>query len=263
MHPGAYIIRGCMCEDIRKIKDSLEKYQELLSKEETVKSDRWYSLLDKTEWPSHIQSAINTANLVLRSLKARKTVLVHSELGRDRTPLVVALALLFFDPFYRTMKGFEALVEKEFLSFGHQFKTRLAHCQENGTTRKSYAPVFVLFLDSVYQAMVQVPSAFEFNQRFLRKLATHVHTLKFGTFLNDSEGERVAEKTYSNTTSIWSYIEHYKKREKYLNNLYDREGALGPLNVDPIASRFVVWNGFYLKWHLPTAVPREEYPNEM
>jgi hypothetical protein len=53
----------------KDIKSSFEEYKELLNKEEMLKSDRWYSLLDKTGWLSHIQSTIDTANLVLRSLQ--------------------------------------------------------------------------------------------------------------------------------------------------------------------------------------------------
>jgi protein tyrosine/serine phosphatase len=51
-------------------------------------------------------------------------VLVHCSDGWDRTAQVCALAQLLLDTHYRTIDGFRTLVEKEFVSFGHQFHIR-------------------------------------------------------------------------------------------------------------------------------------------
>lgn len=186
--------------------------------------------------------------------------MVYSDLGRDRVPLVNALALVFFDPYYRTMKGLEVLIEREFISFGHQFKTRLANCQENAVNKKGYVPIFILFLDCIYQAMMQSPLSFEFNQRFIKKLAVHCQTLKFGTFLNNSDTERHLEHVNTNTISIWSYIKHYKK-DKYLNELYIKDA--GPLDVNSMVSKLVVWKALYSRWIPSMLISKEGYSNEM
>ena len=53
---------------------------------------------------------------------------------------------LYLDPYYRTLEGFEVLVEKEWCSFGHMFGAR-AH--SDSPTESS--PVFLQWLDAVWQ----------------------------------------------------------------------------------------------------------------
>lgn len=51
----------------------------------------------------------------------KTSVVVHCSDGWDRTAQLTSLAMLMLDSHYRTIKGFEVLIEKEWMSFGHRF----------------------------------------------------------------------------------------------------------------------------------------------
>jgi myotubularin-related protein 5/13 len=69
--------------------------------------------------------------------------------GWDATVQISALAQVLLDPYYRTLAGFHALVEKEWLAFGHRFSHRANHTI--ATQSSGVAPVFVVFLDAIHQ----------------------------------------------------------------------------------------------------------------
>ena len=50
-------------------------------------------------------------------------MLVHCSGGWDRTSQLCAISQILLDPYYRTIKGFAVLVEKDWISFGHMFST--------------------------------------------------------------------------------------------------------------------------------------------
>lgn len=51
----------------------------------------------------------------------KTSVVVHCSDGWDRTAQLTSLAMLMLDGYYRTIKGFQVLLEKEWMSFGHRF----------------------------------------------------------------------------------------------------------------------------------------------
>lgn len=64
-------------------------------------------------------------------LESGKTsVVVHCSDGWDRTGQLTSLAMLMLDGYYRTIRGFEMLLEKEWLSFGHRFQLVKQHQQQ-------------------------------------------------------------------------------------------------------------------------------------
>jgi hypothetical protein len=72
-------------------------------------------------------------------------VLVHCSDGWDRTPQLIAVAQLLLEPYYRTLRGFEVLIEKEWLWFGHKLHVRCGHQQPNPSD-EGRSPIFLQFL---------------------------------------------------------------------------------------------------------------------
>lgn len=93
-----------------------------------------------------------------------RSVLVHCSDGWDRTTQIVCLCMLIADPFYRTFDGFETLIQRQWIDFGHKFGERSGAL--NGDPNE-YSPIFLQFLDCVYQLWMKNPDSFEFNRRYL------------------------------------------------------------------------------------------------
>jgi hypothetical protein len=178
------------------------------------------------------------ANLIVERIEESSSVMLSLEDGWDLTCQVSSLSQLLLDPYYRTIEGFCVLIEREWLSMGHRFSRRSNQTVDDQT---GFSPLFLQFLDVVYQCLSQNPVAFEFNEFYLEFLAYHYVSNRFKTFLLDSELERLkfgilselnkkqdssfsyslANSISSNTTCIWQYIlkVHYNSA-KFFNFNY-------------------------------------------
>ncbi|KAI9703621.1 MAG: hypothetical protein M1836_007391 [Candelina mexicana] len=87
------------------------------------------------------------------------------------------------------------------------------------TKVKETSPVFHQFLDATYQLLHQYPTRFEFNERFLRRLLYHLYSCQYGTFLYNSEKDRVDADVEHRTSSVWAYF--LARKKSFLNDSYD------------------------------------------
>ncbi|EQC34005.1 hypothetical protein SDRG_08223 [Saprolegnia diclina VS20] len=181
-----------------------------------VDDTTFFSTLQKSRWLEHITSILQGATEVASHLERGDAVLVHCSDGWDRTSQLSALAQIMLDPYYRTLEGFAILVEKDWCSFGHMFAKRCAFPTSDDTS-----PVFLQFLDAVYQLTLQFPTHFQFNEMFLATVADAVYTSWFGTFQKNSEKERRAFLDTVATVSVWDAVR--ASTESYLNPLFNSE----------------------------------------
>eukprot|EP01132_Coremiostelium_polycephalum_P008285 gene8285-10180_t len=181
------------------------------------KEDNWFSILESSEWFDHIKLLLLGASRIAKLVHLQHSnVLVHCSDGWDRCSQLVSLGEILLDPYFRTIRGFQVLIEKEWLSFGHKFAHRCG--QVNGKEDDERSPIFYQFLETVYQILSQFPSKFEFNAHFLRKILYHVYSGQYGNFLQNTEKERVQSHISGKTISLWAAIDTNIK--DYLNPLY-------------------------------------------
>ncbi|XP_069413297.1 phosphatidylinositol-3,5-bisphosphate 3-phosphatase MTMR3 isoform X3 [Ovis canadensis] len=203
----------------------------------------WLSALESTKWLHHLSVLLKSALLVVHAVdRDQRPVLVHCSDGWDRTPQIVALAKLLLDPYYRTIEGFQVLVEMEWLDFGHKFADRCGH-GENADDLNERCPVFLQWLDCVHQLQRQFPCSFEFNEAFLVKLVQHTYSCLFGTFLCNNAKERGEKHTQERTCSVWSLLRAGNKAFKNLLYSSQSEAVLYPVCH---VRNLMLWSAVYL-----------------
>ncbi|XP_060255654.1 myotubularin-related protein 2 isoform X2 [Ovis aries] len=135
--------------NIHVMRESLRKLKEIVYP--NIEETHWLSNLESTHWLEHIKLILAGALRIADRVESGKTsVVVHCSDGWDRTAQLTSLAMLMLDGYYRTIRGFEVLVEKEWLSFGHRFQLRVGHGDKNHADADR-SPVFLQFIDCVWQ----------------------------------------------------------------------------------------------------------------
>lgn len=250
-------------DNIHSMRDSLNKVVEVLSESEALAAsvsgdipgmsasvipvDR--QALRRSGWLRHQAAILEGTLLIVRNIHVNHShVLIHCSDGWDRTAQLSAVSQLCLDPYYRTTRGFQVLVEKDFISFGHRFLDRCGHLSSekffltpvdgaggsdvaqalfasvqnrfsgNHHLRET-SPVFHQFLEAVRNIQRQFPARFEFNELFLRDLHTHLYSCQFGTFLFSSERER--REGVAGAVSVWDYMNSPPQPERYTNSDYN------------------------------------------
>ncbi|OUC48448.1 hypothetical protein D917_01191 [Trichinella nativa] len=231
-------------ENIHAVRGSLQKMLEVVWNKKNVSVSNFLTGLVNSGWLKHIRSLLETAVFVSETVISGTSVVIHCSDGWDRTPQIVSLSCILLDPFYRTIKGFETLIEKEWLQFGHKFSDRYGHIYTSDS--KELAPVFTQFLEAVWQLTVQYPLEFEFNEFFLLTLHDHLHSCNFGTFLYNSTKDRIQSKVSSRTYSLWGYMSRLE--ESLRNPLYDPSDIKDILKPDLRPQQINYWRAMYNRY---------------
>ncbi|XP_062898868.1 myotubularin-related protein 12 isoform X1 [Mobula hypostoma] len=148
---------------------------------------KWLSTIENASWLEIIRQCLKKALDVVECLEHKNTsVVLVEENCSDLCCVIASLVQVIMDPHFRTITGFQSLIQKEWLMGCHCFLDRCNHLRGNDKE----APVFLLFLECIWQLLQQYPPAFEFTETYLTILSDSMHVPIFSTFLFNSPHQK-------------------------------------------------------------------------
>ncbi|KAI1889630.1 hypothetical protein AGOR_G00164930 [Albula goreensis] len=201
--------------------------------------EKWLSSMESSRWLEYVRAFLKHSSEVVYILEGRQaSVILQEDEGRDLSCVVSSLVQLMLDPHFRSLTGFQSLVQKEWVMAGYRFLDRCNHLKKNS---KEESPLFLLFLDCVWQLLNQYPAAFEFTETYLTVLGDSMWIPVFSTFLFNcarQHAEHRRDSSQSKSLSVgveqclcfppvWDWSQQFSLKDQALFNspLYVGKGA--------------------------------------
>ncbi|OZC12411.1 hypothetical protein X798_00042 [Onchocerca flexuosa] len=252
-----------------RISSSFEKLRELCSIDSmerfVEKEKEWYTLVDDTGWCALVFRCLQLSNKVIhRLIDNQRSVVVTDQDGFNASAIVASLVQVCTDRFYRTITGFSALIEKEWIALGHPFGLNMFGCSLLANVPHSRpqacTATFLLFLDCVAQLIRLHPLSFEYSHYLLIALWDLSLTGLASGLTCNSVNDRL---TLCKTAPTFPLSQYYTSKYclMFTNVLYSANLLLGfestPNNVIRASSSPVdvlFWNECYLRWVRPANI---------
>jgi hypothetical protein len=106
------------------------------------------------------------------------------------------------------------------------------------------SPIFLQFIDCVWQLMQQNARVFEFNERLLLTIVNNMYTCQFGTFLYSNEAERERHEVRQRTMSLWTYVNSCKG--EFRNPVYVEFD--GVVECSTTMAALQLWTNYYFQY---------------
>ncbi|XP_061118473.1 myotubularin-related protein 12-like isoform X1 [Conger conger] len=219
--------------NIQEIQQSYNKFKQFFLIDGTTEfwlSDvKWFTSLESSGWLDIIRQCLHKSVEIVQCLeKENRNVLIMEEESLDLCCVISSLVQLMLDPFYRTLTGFQSLVQKEWVAGGHNFLDRCNYLLKD---KELQSPVFLLFLECVWQLLQQHGPAFQFTETYLTVLSDSIHVAMFSTFLFNSPYHRVSttkahspqtQRSQLNLPSVWDWSLQFDcaAQDLFTNPLY-------------------------------------------
>nr|CCA22955.1 Myotubularin related protein 2 putative [Albugo laibachii Nc14] len=245
--------------NIHSMRDSLEQLYQLVHSTSSEQNQCWWAWVEETKWLQHIRLLLAASLRVADTVDTHQTtVLVHCSDGWDRTGQLCALSQILLDGHYRTLRGFLEIIDKEWIRAGHKFHDRVGL---GISASEEQSPVFLQFLDCVWQLWRQYPAWFEFSPRILVDIADAVFSGQFGTFIGNCDQERRNWNITDRTPSFWAHA--LENEALYVNPFY-RCATMSEVLLPPSSSvlrQVSLWMDYYFRSStFSTLPPKNKHP---
>ncbi len=258
----------CNIDNIHEMRNSITKlskalHHQLSPSDKDSGPNQWLSKLDESKWLHYLHLILMASILAAEKIHLEKSsVLIHCSDGWDRTPQICALTQIMLDPYYRTIEGLAVVIEKDWCSFGHKFQERCGHGEDERHRPDERSPVFIQFLDALYQMIIQFPNAFEYNELLLLFIADHFYSSLFGNFLGNTDRERHVDlEVKDKCQSIWSYV--FDNFSTFQNKAF--QAYASPIWPNPSVTKIVLWHRYFCRWNIechPNTLSTEQYHDD-
>ena len=92
-----------------------------------MQDSKFLTLLEKSNWLFYVSLCLRYSNEAAEILRSGSTCVLQESRGRDLCCVVSSLTQILLDPYFRTIDGFQSLIQKEWIALVHPFQTRLGH----------------------------------------------------------------------------------------------------------------------------------------
>ncbi|XP_043543380.1 myotubularin-related protein 12 isoform X1 [Chiloscyllium plagiosum] len=194
-HSVNYMVRteilSATLPTLQEIQASYSRFKQLFLTEnasEFWETDiKWLSALESSNWLEVIRQCLKKALDIVECLEHKNTTVVLMEENCcDLCCLIASIVQVIIDPHFRTISGFQSLIQKEWVMGCYCFLDRCNLLRNNDKE----VPVFLLFLECMWQLLQQHPPAFEFTETYLTILSDSMYIPIFSTFLFNSPCQR-------------------------------------------------------------------------
>ena len=236
----------CGIPNIHEVRNSYQKMMTTISL--NIEDSPMFANISNTKWYESITLIIKSSFQIYDKIMGKNNILIHCSDGWDRTSQLSSMSQILLDPYYRTIDGLICLIEKDWKSCGHQFRYRNnmyspMDCPPKVNSEIQFSPIFLQWLDALYQVMEQNYKKFQYNFDLLIFLAEEMNTGKFGTFLFNNDKEREYYGENNKTISIWNYVK--TNEDKYINKIYDKNDGT-PLCFN--SKLIKIWEDYFYKF---------------